>query len=183
MDDVVIPETDFTRVIHRDTYPSILPTRHELSQTGRTVVVAGGGTNIGKAIAAAFGQAHAATVVLVGRRQAVVDATAAELEKAAKAAGSPTKYRGEAVDLTDDAKVDAFWDRLARDGVHVDVLVQCSGIFGQPKPLLELGLDGIQGMFASNFRGPLHMALRFGNQPGDHEKVCLASSHFVPRER
>ncbi|CAK7234820.1 hypothetical protein SCUCBS95973_009063 [Sporothrix curviconia] len=173
MDNVVLPETDFTKVIHRDTYPAIKPTRPELSQAGRTVVIAGGGTNIGKAIATSFGQAHAATIVLLGRRKAVVEETAAELEKAAKAAGSPTKYRGEAVDLTDDALVDAFWDKLAKDGVHVDVLVQCSGIFGQPKTLLELGLDGIQTMFDSNFRGPVHMALRFGNQPGDREKFFV----------
>ncbi|CAK7207869.1 hypothetical protein SEUCBS139899_010684 [Sporothrix eucalyptigena] len=173
MDDVVIPETDFTRVIHRDTYDSISAKRPGLSQAGRTVIVSGGGTNIGKAIATSFGQAHAATVIILGRRQAVVEASVAELQKLAKDAGSPTQYRSEAVDLTDDAKVDAFWDKLAQDNVNVDVLVQCSGIFGQPKPLLELGLSGIQSMFDSNFRGPVHMALRFGKQFGDHEKFFV----------
>ncbi|KAL1887912.1 hypothetical protein Sste5346_009916 [Sporothrix stenoceras] len=164
MDNVVLPETDFTQVIHRDTYPAIEPSRPELSQEGRTVVVAGGGTNIGKAIATSFGQAKAATVIIVGRRQAVLDEAAKALEATASKGGSATKYVGKAVDLTNDAAVDTFWDGLASDGVHVDVLVQCSGIFGQPKPLIELGLEGINKMMASNFKGPVHNALRFGNQ-------------------
>lgn len=170
MDNVVLPETDFTRVIHRDTYPAIEPSRPELSQEGRTIVVAGGGTNIGKAIATSFGQAKAAQVIILGRRQAVLEEAAKEPEAIiSKDNGSSTKYVGKAVDLTDDAAVDAFWDGLAAEGTHVDVLVQCSGIFGQPKPLIELGLDGIDKMMASNFKGPVHNALRFVNQT-DKEK-------------
>ncbi|ERS98796.1 hypothetical protein HMPREF1624_03986 [Sporothrix schenckii ATCC 58251] len=184
MDGVVIPETDFTKVIRRDTYAAIHPTRPELSQAGRTVVVVGSGNNIGKAIASAFGDAHAATVILVGRRQNVLEAAARELEDVAKSTKSPTHFRAVAVDVTDDATVDAFWAQLAADGVHVDVLVQCSGTFGQPKPLLELGLkaahagDGAAGvpalddMMAANFRGPMNMALHFGKQSsgGDDSK-------------
>lgn len=44
----------------------------------RTVVVTGGGTGIGRAVAAAF-VATGATVVITGRRRAPLDATAAEL--------------------------------------------------------------------------------------------------------
>jgi short-subunit dehydrogenase len=106
------------------------------------------------------------TVILVGRRQGVLDEAAKELQGAV----AGTKYIGRAVDPTDDATVDAFWDGLATDGVHVDALVQCSGIFGQAKPLLELGLEGLGSMMASNFKGPIHMALRFGSQAGGDDK-------------
>lgn len=52
--------TDGTKKTYRQPYPALLPTKH--SQAGRTVLVTGGGTSVGYAIAKAFVQSSAKTV-------------------------------------------------------------------------------------------------------------------------
>jgi FlaA1/EpsC-like NDP-sugar epimerase len=84
--------TDFTRTVHQAPYSKISPTRAELSQAGKTVLITGGGTGIGKAIAKNFVLASAATIILTARRDNVLKEAIAELEKVAKAANSPTKF-------------------------------------------------------------------------------------------
>jgi len=60
--------TPFTKTWHSKPYPFISPTRPELSAAGRNVVVTGGGTGIGNAVAVAFAQAGAKSVSIIGRR-------------------------------------------------------------------------------------------------------------------
>jgi 3-oxoacyl-[acyl-carrier protein] reductase len=80
----------------------------------RTVVVTGGGTGIGKAIAAAFA-ADGDRVVITGRRVQVLQDTAAELGESVSAI---------ACDATDPDQVAALRDQLADP---VDVLVNNAG--------------------------------------------------------
>ncbi|KAB5546817.1 hypothetical protein GE09DRAFT_1174752 [Coniochaeta sp. 2T2.1] len=49
----------FTETWHNRPYPAILPTRPEISASGKSVFVTGGGAGIGKAAAIAFAQAGA----------------------------------------------------------------------------------------------------------------------------
>ncbi|KAI1775368.1 putative NADP(+)-dependent dehydrogenase [Hypoxylon cercidicola] len=61
---------------HNDTYPAISPQRPELSTTGKTVVITGAGSGIGRETAVAFASAKAARVVLLGRTKAALEETA-----------------------------------------------------------------------------------------------------------
>ncbi|KAK9257920.1 hypothetical protein V1519DRAFT_479802, partial [Lipomyces tetrasporus] len=47
-----------TKVWHTDTYPSISPSKPELSLAGKSVVITGGGLGIGGAIAQSFAKGH-----------------------------------------------------------------------------------------------------------------------------
>jgi 3-oxoacyl-[acyl-carrier protein] reductase len=90
----------------------------------RHVVITGGGTGIGKAIARAFADAGD-TVVITGRRSDVLKQTATELGSA---------VRDVAFDATDPAAVEAALDQLP---AHVDVLVHSAGgntDIGAPTP-------------------------------------------------
>ncbi|KAI1044134.1 hypothetical protein LB505_010555 [Fusarium chuoi] len=75
----------FTKTWHNKPYPSIDPTRPELSAAGKFVAITGGGTGIGRSIAIAFAQAGASTVAILGRRLDRLEIAAAEIAEASGA--------------------------------------------------------------------------------------------------
>lgn len=88
----------------------------------RTVLVTGGGTGIGRAVAAAFA-ADGDAVIITGRRQGPLEATAAALG-----------VQAAVCDGTDPAQVDELSTRLP---ATVDVVVHCAGgntDFDRPSP-------------------------------------------------
>ncbi|MCX4761754.1 SDR family oxidoreductase [Streptomyces sp. NBC_01275] len=88
----------------------------------RVVVVSGGGTGIGRAVAERF--AHdGEEVVVVGRRADVLDRTAAEIT----AAGAPAKVVALAADLSEAAEADRVRAVLGERYGRVDVLVHSAG--------------------------------------------------------
>ncbi len=86
--------------------------------TPRSVVVTGGGTGIGRAVAERFARAGD-EVVIVGRRADVLRATAAELTAAHRRPVTPV-----VCDLADPDEVEAVLGRLPE---RVDVLVNSAG--------------------------------------------------------
>lgn len=102
----------------------------------RKVVVTGGGTGIGRAVAAAFADAGD-EVVITGRRKEVLEATAREL---------PGSVRAVVVDGLDADRVEAIADELG----PVDVLVNNAGgntDFDRPAPD---GLADVAAAWRSN---------------------------------
>lgn len=107
------------------------------------VLITGGGTGIGRAVAASMAPTHA--VSLVGRRAAPLDATAATLRKA----------RGFAADVTDpDALADAVRGAEGAFG-PVTVLVAAAGI-SQTAPVAKTPPEMLRRMFAVNVEGVLN---------------------------
>jgi NAD(P)-dependent dehydrogenase (short-subunit alcohol dehydrogenase family) len=66
---------------HNDTYDAIHPTRPELSQVGRTVVITGAGQGIGREVVDAFAQAGASTIHVLGRTKETLEETKDIVEK------------------------------------------------------------------------------------------------------
>lgn len=88
----------------------------------RTVVVTGGGTGIGKAIAAAF-VAGGSSVVIAGRRPEILASAVDEITRE-----TPGEIRWRQCDVSDPAQVDDFFAWLRRDLTDtVDVLVNNAG--------------------------------------------------------
>lgn len=81
---------------------------------GRNVVVTGGGTGIGRAVAASFA-ADGDTVLILGRRAALLEDTAADLGGG---------VRPVTCDVANPAEVELLRDRLPET---VEVLVHCAG--------------------------------------------------------
>jgi len=112
--------------------------------SGKTVLVTGASSGIGRAAALACAQAGA-SLVLTGRDQARLDATLASLETQADAG-----HRSICADLTDPAQL----AELAAQAGVLDGVVHSAGITGfAPVRMLQSGLlDAVMG---ANFAAPV----------------------------
>lgn len=163
--------TNFTKTIHRSSYAAIDPTRPELSQEGRTILITGGGTGIGFGIASSFVKAGAATVIIAGRREQVLIDAKKQLDQEAQKAGKTTEVIAQVLDVTDKAAIAALWSALKHKGIEVDVLVLNAAKFSPLQPIFKVGSDEVWSMFEANVHGPLMMAEAFAKQGSDKPKV------------
>ncbi|MDH6589986.1 NAD(P)-dependent dehydrogenase (short-subunit alcohol dehydrogenase family) [Streptomyces sp. SAI-133] len=123
-----------------------------MTLVGRTALVTGGGGPLGRAFALALTGAGA-RVVLVGRgERALADAA----EQVAKDGG---EARTAVCDVSDPSSVDALTAELA--GEDVSLLVNNAGVAGPVRPLIDIGPDEWDGVFAVNVRGVYLMCRAF----------------------
>jgi NAD(P)-dependent dehydrogenase (short-subunit alcohol dehydrogenase family) len=92
-----------------------------LSLSGKTAVVTGGGSGIGRAVVTRFAERGARVVVLD-----ISESAASESVTLAKAAGG--EARAVACDVSDAASVTAAFGNLAGQGHAVDILVNSAGV-------------------------------------------------------
>ncbi|KAI1074438.1 hypothetical protein F5B20DRAFT_440010 [Whalleya microplaca] len=135
-----------TATWHNDTYESISPSRPELSVAGKTVIIAGAGSGIGRATALAFATAGAAHVALLGRTEATLKETAALIPSAGTASSS--------VHVADVTKAKTLQSAAAAVGKW-QVLVLCSGYTSAPKPMASADADDWWQSFEINVQGTL----------------------------
>jgi NAD(P)-dependent dehydrogenase (short-subunit alcohol dehydrogenase family) len=110
--------------------------------TAKTALVTGGTSGIGLAVVHRF-LAEGAHVILTGRRQAQLDAVAAEFGEAV------TTVRA---DASDPAQVAALFTAVAARGTGLDAVHVNAGI-GEFKPLADVSPADIDTAFATNVRG------------------------------
>lgn len=150
----------FTKTVHRTPYPEISPSRPELSQAGKTVLITGGHTVIGYAIARAFAQASAERIVIVGRRSDLVPSAASRLG----AQFPEVKVSGRVCDVSDLAAVDNLWKDLAKEDIIVDVVV-LNAAKVSTAPILDLGRDAVWSEYLLRVRTNLDFSERIYKQP------------------
>jgi short-subunit dehydrogenase len=136
--------------VHRESYETISPTRPELSQAGRTVLVAGASTGIGFSIAESFAAASATRLIITGRRQDTLGKAAEKIK---------TKYPNVEVipinnDFANENATREFWKKLADDGIFVDVLVLSAAKMWLPNTILGLGYDIFKDGLGVNLIAP-----------------------------
>ncbi|KAF2168895.1 hypothetical protein M409DRAFT_65252 [Zasmidium cellare ATCC 36951] len=128
-----VPEwISFTKTWHNKPYSFISPERPELSAAGKNVVVAGGGTGIGKATAIAFAQAGAASVAILGRRANRLEEAAQEI----RAAGPKTTVLTQGADMSQLTAAEAALKSIASKVGKIHVFVWCVGILPKTAPVL-----------------------------------------------
>ncbi|KIW42304.1 uncharacterized protein PV06_05866 [Exophiala oligosperma] len=166
---------------HSDTYPSLSPTRPELSAKGKTVLITGGGTGIGAETARYFAAAGAPRIAILGRRKQPLLETKADIED---------RFSGVEVfiaptDVTSKSEVDAAFKSFIGEG-ELNVLVHGAANVG---PLD--GTDAVEaGAFLEsiqlNLRGSLFVAqafLRHASKDAVAIEVNSSAAHvnFVPK--
>ncbi|KAL6411902.1 hypothetical protein AUP68_04281 [Ilyonectria robusta] len=143
----------FTNTWHNKPYAFISPTRPELSAAGKNVVVTGGGTGIGKAIAIAFAQAGAKSVAIIGRRLDRLE-TAADV---VKAAGTLTQVIVETGDVTKIDSIRTALNNVVDKAGKIDIFASNAGtlpeeapVYGYSEAQLRLGFEiNVMGAFNS----------------------------------
>jgi NAD(P)-dependent dehydrogenase (short-subunit alcohol dehydrogenase family) len=154
-----------TKANHSQPYDTISPSRKELSQQGKTILITGATAGIGFAIARAFAQAGPSTIIVSSRRASSVATAVSKLSL--EFAGKGIQFLGFACDVANAADIEALWRELEQASLSVDVLVLNAGVGGSDSyPLLKPGqIDRLWSDYETNVRGHLDFAQRFYNQP------------------
>jgi len=128
--------------------------KQELS--GRTALVTGASSGLGVDFARELA-ARGADLVIVARRGDALDTLKAEIE-----ATHGVAVRVETMDLSTPDAAQALYDRLAGDGVEVDLLVNNAG-FGMFGQFLDLPLERTEQMLRLNVVTLTSLTWLFGN--------------------
>jgi NAD(P)-dependent dehydrogenase (short-subunit alcohol dehydrogenase family) len=146
-----------TKIWHSQPYPAIEPSRPELNAKGKTVVVSGGGSGIGAAIVKAFAAAGAPRIAIFGRRNNVLQATKAEVERDYPS----TKVSTVTADVAVATEVDAAFDEIARNLGKIDVFVSNSGFASTLSTIASSNIDDWWTPMETNVKGAFLVSRAF----------------------
>jgi NAD(P)-dependent dehydrogenase (short-subunit alcohol dehydrogenase family) len=130
-------ETNFTSTYHQQSYPSISPTRPEVSAAGKTVLISGGGRGLGIGIVEAFAAAGAAHIIILGRNATTLNEVAERL----RPAHPSTKISTVSGDVSVESDVARAFAPAADTG-GVDVVVANAGYLPAVRPIAGAGAAG-----------------------------------------
>jgi len=140
----------FTKIYHHAPYDAIAPSNPALSAAGKTIVITGGGGGIGSAISAAFVEAGAAAIMLIGRTESSL-----EQAQAALSGMNSTSISYRSADTTDPVAVEQAFSATIKLYGKIDVLVNNAGYMDEHKALAETDLDDYWHGFEVNVKGPV----------------------------
>lgn len=130
---------------HFDSYPRVDPVLLKEEFAGKSVLITGGGYGIGSAIAMSFAEAGVAEIILAGRTEAKLKATANEV-----ASFTDTRVSFYQVDISSKSDVKRLFDSLT---VSPNILVNNAGFLATPANFIEADLDEYWEAFTTNVYG------------------------------
>lgn len=179
---VVIPElVYFTKTAHHEAYSRISPLRHEVSAGGKNVVVTGGGTGIGRAVAIAFTQAGAKSVSILGRREDRLKLTLDKLQTITLSKSTTFSYQ--TCDLRRHEQVETALDAIVKKVGQIDILVSNAGSLPDLGPLANYNSDHFLDAFALNVQSTLNAVQGFMRRSGPKPMILNINScisHMSP---
>ncbi|KAL3454408.1 hypothetical protein BJX65DRAFT_315661 [Aspergillus insuetus] len=174
----------FTKTWHSEPYPFISPTRPELSAAGKNVVITGGGSGIGKAIAIAFAQAGARSVAIVGRRLDRLEAAVDEIKVADGYVATTTQVLFETGDITSLASISSALRKIVDKVGPIDIFASNAGILRAQGPVVGYDEADLRDIFETNVMGAFNSLQAFAPLAAPNAKLFNTSSgiaHFAPK--
>ncbi|KAL3443579.1 hypothetical protein BJX65DRAFT_298220 [Aspergillus insuetus] len=148
----------FTKTSHRDIYPAVQPTRPELSQDGKVIVITGATRGLGRGFALAFAHARAGAIVLLGRSAEAL----AETEEQVRQISPATRVLPSVVDVLDETGVGAAFERIVAQVGVPDVLINNAG-YCKLDPITESTVESFWKVQEVNVKGVLIVTKAFLN--------------------
>lgn len=140
----------------------------------------GGGTGIGKSIATSFARAGAASVAIISRRAAVLEAASKEIA----AAGTSTKAMFAVADATDKPSLQSAFQTIAeQNGGRIDILVSNAAGFTGPSTAADTKAEVLKENFESNVISSLNVFQAFLPYAAKRAQIFNISScvgHMAP---
>ena len=163
-----------TAKYHSTTYPTLSPSRPELSAGGKSILITGGGTGIGAETARYFALAGASRIALLGRRPQPLLDTKAALEKefpGIEIFAAPT-------DVFVKSEVDAAFDKfLGPEGKKLDVVVHGAAFTGPQGRLQDTEAEEFLATVDKNVRASLFVSQAFLRYAKEDAVVVNISSN------
>ncbi|KIM94216.1 hypothetical protein OIDMADRAFT_45944 [Oidiodendron maius Zn] len=128
---------NFTAILRHDIYSSIDPTKSNLSQPFKVVLITGSGRGIGRSIALRYADSGVGCIILCSKTTSELD----EVEEAVKARNINVKIRKLTLDITDDTQVMLAADLVKEEEGRLDVLINNAGVGAQPALIAESDVD------------------------------------------
>ena len=118
--------------------------------TGKYTIITGGGTGLGYGVAERFLEEDAASVMIVGRREEVLQATADKLAKL----GANGEIRYKVCDVTEEEQVAAAVEAACNSNGELDVMVSNAGT-GLPNAVIDADVSAWKALLDLNVIGNL----------------------------
>ena len=134
---------------------------------GHRILVTGASSGIGLAVVRALAD-EGARVIMVGRSHERLVAALVQLE-------APDHHRLVEADLADYEQVNQASRVLANEGILLDGLVHCAGVF-QPTPFEQIGPEDLERTWAVNARGPFLLTQALAPQLRDGTAIVFVTS-------
>ena len=144
------------KVKRRTLYPQVDPTNLLNNQSGRTILITGGGTGIGLAIAKAFVTASAARVIIIGRRANVLESASEEL----KAIEGTTEILSRSCDITDAESLKKMWRWVKDVDSNVDTLI-LNAVLSSRSTSISDETEKVWGFFETNVLANMRLTEAF----------------------
>jgi len=149
-----------------------MPTTTEMFDlTGKTALVTGGASGIGKAIAAAFVQ-HGAKVLVGSRTQENVDAAATELDALKTHSDDDLVAAGISLDVQQRPSVQRAVKKAVDLFGGLDILVNSAGVMCK-KPTFELTDEDFNGLYDIHVTGALRCSQEAGHLFREQHSGCI----------
>jgi NAD(P)-dependent dehydrogenase (short-subunit alcohol dehydrogenase family) len=141
----------FTKTYHQSPYPDLATDNPALSAKEKVIFITGGGGGIGRATAAAFIDAGAAAIMLVGRTESSLRETKTELSSLTRI----TSIDYHVADITDAKSISEAFAEVIRLYGKVDVLINNAGYLSVHTTLADSPLEDYWLGFEINIKGPI----------------------------
>ena len=146
---------------------------------GKTALITGSGTGIGKAIATKFVE-NGASVIILGRRREPLDEAAKDLQQIISEKNSAASVKIFAgVDVADETAMNAMFDAIKNDNVNVDYIINNAGVSGPVTCFPNSPLKDFKSTIAIHLTGTFWGSVQALKVMKEGGKIITISTFFT----